>query len=105
MGIVERLTGSARDRFATEALKIARRAPGVTGARYDRDQFAIAVWYGGESARVWIRLSNVYAECAGASRSERRDRVAHLVQVMTGLEADDGWESVRPRLRPVLRSA
>jgi uncharacterized protein YtpQ (UPF0354 family) len=77
---------------------------GIPGARYDRAEFAIAVQRPGEDSPAWLFLSNVYAECADSTRDERRDRISRLVRIMTGPDQPETWETVRPRLRPVLRS-
>lgn len=103
MGILDRLTRSARDRFAKEALRLAQRAAGVAEARYDRERFAIMMRRHDAEAPAWIYLSNVYSESFGAPRAERRERVERLIRVMTTSHGTDPWESVRPRLRPVLR--
>ena len=103
MGILGRLSGSPRDRFAKDALRLARRAPGVAEARYDRERFAIVLRRHDASSPAWIYLSNVYSESAGAPRAERLERVERLIRVVTAADAGEPWESVRPRLRPVLR--
>lgn len=105
MGIVERLTGSPRDRFAADALRMARRIPEVVSARYERDSFAIVLQRRGQTSPAWLNLSNVYGECAGAPKAERRRRVQRLLRILTNERADQSWESVRPKLRPVLRPA
>jgi hypothetical protein len=103
MGILDRFTASPRDRFAIEALKLARRMPGVASARYDREQFAIAVTGTNDPGPVWVYLSNVYGECEGTSRNGRRERIERLLRIILKPPADETWESVRPKLRPVLR--
>jgi len=50
---------SPQDRFAREALRIARRMPGVVDAQYDRAEFAIAVMRPGKDSPAWLFLSNV----------------------------------------------
>ncbi|GIH14004.1 hypothetical protein Raf01_21760 [Rugosimonospora africana] len=75
----------------------------MVSAQYDREAFAIAVRRPGAREPIWIYLSNVYAECAGASRSERRERIDRLIRIMAEPHVDEAWESVRPKLRPVLR--
>jgi hypothetical protein len=103
MGIVERFAGSPRDRFAARALRLARRAPGVVDARYDEEQFAVSVWTAGNVKPSRLYLSNVYGECAGAPRAEQHRRLERLVRIIAGSRPQEPWESVRPRLRPVLR--
>jgi uncharacterized protein YtpQ (UPF0354 family) len=103
MGFMDRLTGSPRDRFAAEALRLARRVPGAVDARYDREKFAIEISRTDHTAPIWVYLSNVYGECAGASRAERRHRLERLLRVMAGSHVDEAWEAARPKLRPVLR--
>jgi uncharacterized protein YtpQ (UPF0354 family) len=103
MGILDRFAGSPRDRFANEALRIARRTPGVDSARYDREAFALAVRRPGSREPIWIYLSNVYGECEGASRAERQERIDRLIRIMAEPHVDEAWDTVRPKLRPVLR--
>lgn len=105
MGIVDRLMGSPQDRFAAEALRLARRIQDVTSARYERDSFAIVLQRRGETSPAWMNLSNVYGECAGAPRAERRQRLERLLRILTNERADRSWASARPKLRPVLRPA
>jgi hypothetical protein len=103
MGLLHRFIPRPRDRFAAEVLRVVERAPGVTGARYDPAQFAIAVRRHGRTEPAWIFLSNAYGECLGASRAERRDRLERLVRILVGPDEPETWESVQNRLRPVLR--
>ncbi len=103
MGILGRFTGSSRDRFAAEALRIVRRVAEVTDARYDREKFALAVWSPGEHGPLWIYLSNTYAECRDLPPRERRERIERTMRIMSTSRGEETWESARPRLRPVLR--
>jgi len=106
MGLLGRFIGSPRDRFAAKAVRIARRVPGVTRARYDQGQFAVVVDRPGRRTPVWIYLANVWAECQGASRADRNRALQQIVRSVTGApDVPDTWEEVRPRLRPVLRAA
>lgn len=105
MGLLGRLFGSPRDRFAAEALRITRQAPGVRRASYDAGRFAIAAWRDAATGPVWIYLANVFAECEGAGASARRARITQLVRIIMTPHEDETWEQVRPRLRPVLRAA
>ncbi|MEV6964655.1 DUF1444 family protein [Hamadaea sp. NPDC051192] len=106
MGLLDRLVGAPRDRFAAKAVRIARRVPGVTRVRYDRAQFAVVVERPARRTPTWIYLTNVYAETQGATRAERRRALLMVVRSVTGApEVPDTWEAVRPRLRPVLRAA
>ncbi|WP_144127584.1 hypothetical protein [Catellatospora sichuanensis] len=104
MGLLARLFGSPRDRFAAEALRITRQAPGVRRVRYDADKFAIAAWREGATAPVWIYLANVFTECEGSGASARHARITQLVRIIMTPHEDETWEQVRPRLRPVLRA-
>jgi hypothetical protein len=104
MGLLGRFIGSPRDRFAAEALRIARRIPGITAVQYERESFAIVVQRAGEHAPTWIYLANVYAECRGVPRAQRRDALQRIVQITSSSEVPDSWEAVRPMLRPVLRA-
>ncbi len=104
VGFLDRLTGSPRDGFAAQALRVARRCQGVTDARYDAEKFAIAVWRQGTREPVWLFLSNVYGDCKGAPRAERRQRIERLLQIIMRPTDADTWESAQSRLRPVLRA-
>ncbi|WP_155373783.1 hypothetical protein [Catellatospora vulcania] len=104
MGLLGRLFGSPRDRFAAEALRITRRTPGVLRVAYDPAKFAIAAWRDGTTSPVWIYLSNVFAECEGAGAAGRRERITQLVRIIMTPRADETWPQVRHRLRPVLRA-
>jgi hypothetical protein len=103
VGVWGRFIGTSRDRFAAQALRIARRWPGVDRVRYDAGKFGIAAWRSGADAPIWIFLSNVYGECQGVPRAERRERLERLMRIMAASPGEDTWESVRARLRPVLR--
>jgi hypothetical protein len=103
MGILDRLNRSPRDRFAAEALQIARHAPGVASARYDRKKFAIALWRSGEREPSWVYLWTTYGDCEGASLEERRERIERLMPITVTPPDDDTWESVRTKVRLVLR--
>jgi uncharacterized protein YtpQ (UPF0354 family) len=101
--MLARIVGSPRDRFAAEALRIARRTPGLAKARYDRDRFAVELPNPDGRHPTWLYLSNVYAETDGATASERRERIERLIRIMAAPKTDETWESVRSKLRPVLR--
>jgi hypothetical protein len=103
VGIIDRLFGSSRDRFARQALRIARRTPGVQRATYDPDQYAIALYRAGSPAAAWLYLANAFQETESAGVPERRQRLRTLVRVMAAPPPDDSWDSARPKLRPVLR--
>lgn len=103
MGFLDRSAETPRDRFAARALRLARRAPGVVDARYDPEKFAIAVWTAGRGEPIWLFLSNVYGDCANASRTEQHRRLDRLVRIMAGSRPQEPWEVARARLRPVLR--
>jgi hypothetical protein len=93
------------DRFAAEALGIARRTPAVADARYDRAQFAVIAWPVGQREPIWVYLSNVYRDCAGAGPEERHEALTRLFHAMLAPPTPRDWDEVRPRLRPVLRPA
>ncbi|NUR70090.1 MAG: DUF1444 family protein [Hamadaea sp.] len=106
MGLLDRLVGSPRDRFAAAAVRIARRLPGVTRVRYDRGQFAVVVERPGRRTPARIDLAGVYAETRRVSRAARRRILTHFVRGVTAApEVPETWEAARPRLRPVLRAA
>ncbi|GAA4942778.1 hypothetical protein [Actinoplanes utahensis] len=102
MGLLDRFGGSPRRRFAQLALKVARRTPGVERADYRPDEFAIAIHRAGADGPAHLYLSNVYRETADASPAERRARLEKLIRLMAPMPEDD-WETVRAKLRPVLR--
>lgn len=104
MGLLGRFLGSPRDRFAAEALRIVRQTPGIARAAYDATKFAIAAWRDPAGSPVWIYLSNVFAECEQATPAERRARITQLVRVVMAPHEDETWDTVRPKLRPVLRA-
>ena len=78
----------------------------VAAADYDEADFAIRYRQAGdgpESGRIF--LDNVFRETAGADRQTREQRIRRLVDGVVGAHSiDDGWESVRPKLRPVMIS-
>jgi len=93
----------SRRRFAAQALRIVRRMPGVRGATYHPDKFAIALHRDEGGSPAWLYLSNIYQEAADAPAARRKERLEQLVRIMTAPRSEDTWESVRERLRPVLR--
>ncbi len=103
MGLLDRFFGSPRDRFAAEALRIARRAPGIVRAAYDAEKFAVAAWRDGSGSPVWIYLANVFAETQDARPADRAARLTQLVRIILTPHDDESWDEVRTRLRPVLR--
>jgi hypothetical protein len=103
MGLLDLLAGSPRRRFARLAVSVARRAPGVRSARHDAEEFAIAIVRADDGSPTWLNLSNVFAEVGDGSRAEQRERLGRLIRIMTAPRPDDGWDVVRPRLRPVPR--
>jgi hypothetical protein len=94
---------TSRRRFAAQALRIVRRMPGVRGATYHPDKFAIALQRKDGGSTAWLYLSNIYQEAADVPAAQRRERLEQLVRIMTAPRSEDDWESVRERLRPVLR--
>ena len=102
MGLLDRFAGSPRRRFAHLALRVARRTPGVERAVYQADEFAIAIHRTGADGPAHLYLSNVYRETADATPAERRERLEKLLRLMAPMPEDD-WETVRPKLRPVIR--
>lgn len=101
MGLLDRF-GSPRRRFAQLALRVARHTPGVERAVYQADDFAIAIHRAGADGPAHLYLSNVFRETADASPAERRERLERLIRLMSPMPEDD-WDTVRPKLRPVLR--
>ena len=106
MGILDRLAGSPKDRFARRVLATVR-AAGVADARYDRDTFAISVSRTpGTELTGHIYLGNVFRDCRGASRPERDERIVALVRsVLNTGSLPESWDAARLMLRPVLRRA
>jgi hypothetical protein len=106
MGIMDRLAGTPRDRFARQVLATARSA-GIAQAWYDREQFAVGYRRvaGTGDPDGWIYLGNVFHECQGAGRAERARRIAQLVENVVHHQAmPDTWAAARADLRPVLRA-
>jgi hypothetical protein len=106
MGMLDRIVGSRQDRFAREVVAELHRL-GIPEASYLPEAFAVRYRKapddgdGGE-----VLLHNVFHECAGVSRAERRDRIRRLIAAVVRAPAlPQSWAEVRPRLRPVLRSA
>jgi hypothetical protein len=102
MGLLDRFAGSPRRRFAHLALRVARRTPGVERAEYQPDEFAIAIHRTGSDGPAHLYLANVFRETADATPAERRERLEKLLRLMTPMP-EDSWETVRPKLRPVVR--
>jgi hypothetical protein len=102
MGLLDRFAGSPRRRFAQLALRVARRTPGVERAVYEPDEFAIAIHRTGADGPAHLYLANVFRETADATSAERRERLEKLLRLMAPMPEDD-WETVRPKLRPVVR--
>jgi hypothetical protein len=106
MRVLDRILGSPRDRFAREVVAELRRrrVPEVT---YLPDTFVVRYRKApddGDAGEVF--LHNVFLECAGANRTERRARIGRLVAgVVDGPPPPQEWAQARGALRPVLRSA
>ncbi|GIF12150.1 hypothetical protein [Actinoplanes teichomyceticus] len=67
------------------------------------DEFAIAIYRTGSAGPAHLYLANIFRETAGVTTAERRERLAKLVRIMAAPPPQDTWETVRPKLRPVLR--
>jgi hypothetical protein len=93
----------SRRRFAAQAMRIARRMPGVRDATYHPDKFAVELQRAEGGAAAWLYLANIYQEAADVPATRRRERLEQLVRIMTAPRSEDGWDEVRERLRPVLR--
>src|SRR6266511_803478 len=84
-----------------------RGAPACTAeATYHPADFSIAFRRGpGDGEGGVVYLSNVFRECRGASRAERRQRILQLVSSVIAIDqVPDTWAQARGRLRPVLRA-
>lgn len=103
VGWFKSLGQPSRRRFAAQALRIVRRMPGVRSATFHPDKFAIALQREDGGAAAWLYLANIYQEAVDAPASRRRERLEQLVRIMTAPRAEDGWDEVRAKLRPVLR--
>jgi hypothetical protein len=97
--------GSTRDRFAAEVLDAVLVLDSAAEARYVPEHFWIDYRHSGSQARTRIYLSNVFAECQGASVQERRARIAKVASIVALAEVPETWDAIRPLLRPVLRQA
>ncbi|AEV82904.1 hypothetical protein ACWT_1885 [Actinoplanes sp. SE50] len=102
MGLLDRFV-SPRRRFAALAVRVARRTPGVDRAVSRPDDFSIAIYRTGATGPAHLYLANIFRETEGATPAERRERLAKLVRIMAAPPPQDDWETVRPKLRPVLR--
>jgi hypothetical protein len=103
MGMLDRFIGSPQRRFAQLALRVARSTPGVDRAAYQPDEFAIEIHRAGGAGPAHLYLSNVYRETLDATQAERRERLVKLVRLMAAPPPEDTWETVRAKLRPVVR--
>src|SRR6266540_1921339 len=105
MGLLDRIVGSRQDRFARQVLTEVRRL-GTAEATYHPADFSIAFRRGpGDGEGGVVYLSNVFRECRGASRAERRQRILQLVSSVIAIDqVPDTWAQARGRLRPVLRA-
>jgi uncharacterized protein YtpQ (UPF0354 family) len=118
MGLLDRIVGTPKDRFAREVLRTVR-STGVAEAWYDAERFRIGFRRRREHPRNgatngsgegggngWVYLDNVYRECERADRAERDYRIAQLVESIVAIpDGPESWEQVQPHLRPVLRPA
>jgi hypothetical protein len=105
MGLGDRLFGSARDRFGREVAARIRQIDSVTESVYEAREFRVAFRRSGDSQRGYAYLENAFRECQGVSAEERESRMTRLVSIAAAAPVSDDWETVRPPLRPVLRSA
>jgi hypothetical protein len=105
MGLLDKILGSPQERFARQVLTAVRDS-GVAEVRYLPEQFAIQLRRDSKSAAPSIAyLGNLFRECTGTGRGERRARIAaFLAAVVYNPGAPDTWEEVAPLLRPLLRS-
>jgi hypothetical protein len=105
MGLLDRFTASPQERFAKEVVAELHRN-GIPIAEYQPDRFAIRYATAPDDASGGqLFLHNVFAEGRDDSRKARRARVEHFVRNVTRApKPPEGWEAVRPTLRPVLRS-
>ncbi|MEV6350181.1 hypothetical protein [Actinoplanes sp. NPDC051851] len=102
MGLLDRFV-SPRRRFAALALRVARSTPGVERAVHRPEDFAISIYRTGTAGPAHLYLANIFRETADATPAERRDRLAKLVRIMAAPPQREDWDTVRPKLRPVLR--
>jgi hypothetical protein len=102
---VGRLEKFLERRFATLALRVARRTPGVQRAEYHARDFMLEIHRTGEGGPARLFLSNIFRETAGASRGQRQERLATLLRVLAAEPPEETWASARAKLRPVLRPA
>jgi hypothetical protein len=99
-------TRPPQERFARQVLRAVLATGRVASARYDPDDFSIAVRLpGDEQGRDGkIFLENTFRETQGMARRQRAERVRRLVGIVVRDRSPaEGWEQVRPKLRPVIR--
>ena len=103
MGFLDRLFSSkpTRDQFAQIVLRdLANR--GVTGARYDKEGFAIHVGAGANA----LFLDNTYANYRKGDKRQRAEALAHLISGFAAKpEIPKDYATVRPNLMPIVRDA
>jgi hypothetical protein len=107
MGLLRRIIGTPKDRFAREVLRTVR-SVGVAEAWYDAERFRIGFRRHPDKgdANGWVYLDNVFRESARANRAERDDRIGQLVESIIAIpDGPQTWEEVQAHLRPVLRAA
>lgn len=103
MGLLDKLFSSrpTRDHFAQIVLRdLANR--GVTGARYDKEGFAIHVGTGANA----LFLDNTYAYYCKGDKRQRAETLAHLTAGFAAKEAiPKDYVIVGPNLMPIVRDA
>lgn len=105
MGQSDQAEDARRDQFAAEVLDALLARPTVTGARYLPESFRIDYARAESDTPVQMYLANTFAECQGADDAERAARIAKLAAIADLPVRIEGWEQIRPLLRPVLRQA
>ena len=103
MGFLDKLFSSkpTRDQFAQIVLRdLANR--GITGARYDKEGFAIHVGAGANA----LFLENTYANYCKGDKRQRAEALAHLTAGFAAKpEIPKDYATVRPNPMPIVRDA
>jgi hypothetical protein len=80
-------------------------AGGASEVSYDSEQFLLR-FRSVNGSPTTANLTNLFADCLGASADDRATRIDRFVAALTATsDVPDGWDQVAPLLRPVLRPA
>lgn len=96
-------TGEGRDLFVSEVEALLAAKAGITGIERHDDDFSITLKAGGETHTIF--LGNHFAETRELAPEERRERMAKFIDSLfeNAGEDEDDWETVRNRVRLMLK--